>query len=163
MSRRKRSPLKIAKDKAWVEFSKFIRTRDCIRTMNSLDTGLCVSCSREYPFGKLQAGHFLAGRTNAILLDEDLVHAQCYGCNVGRSGQYLDYFFWMERTYGRPTVDKFVQRKKLTLKMNEQDWLTREVEYRQKTEALIVAWEDNDPQLPSLIELGKTVTTPDLN
>ena len=98
MVKRKKSPLELAKDAAWDAFSIFIRTRDCIKYTGTVDNGMCVTCNRPYPFEKLQAGHFIAGRTNAILLDEDLCHTQCYGCNMGRSGAHVEYFVWMEKT-----------------------------------------------------------------
>jgi len=66
-----------AKEACWKAFSKYIRTRDCIRFGNSLTDGMCVTCKRTYPFKKLQAGHFIQGRGNSVLLDERLVYSQC--------------------------------------------------------------------------------------
>lgn len=159
MAKRKKSPLELAKDAAWTEFSKFIRTRDCIRTTLTLDRGVCVTCSREYEYKKLQAGHFLAGRTNSILLDEDLVHAQCYGCNMGQNGQYVEYFVWMEHTYGRITIDMFRLRKTQAVKLNEQEWRAKAQEYRAKTTRLIMAFNKDkySTELQELVELGKTL------
>lgn len=150
---------KTPKQKAWDEFSKFIRTRDCIRTTNTLDTGICVTCSREYPFKSLQAGHFLGGRTNSILLDEDLVHAQCYGCNVGKSGQYVEYFIWMEETYGRDTIDVFRERKGKTLKVTNSEWDARAAHYKARRIALEIAWKNDkySSELQDLIRLGVTL------
>lgn len=155
----KRTPLKIAKDKAWDSFSIFIRTRDCIKYTGTVDNGMCVTCNRPYPFKNLQAGHFIAGRTNAILLDEDLCHTQCFGCNMGRSGAHVEYFVWMEKTYGREVIDIFRRRKSETLKMNEQDWLDQKTYWRKRTEALILAHRMNpySQDVQELISLGKTL------
>lgn len=151
--------IKSSKEAAWREFSKFIRTRDCIRYGGSLDEGLCVTCSRQYPFSKLQAGHFIAGRTNAILLDEDLVHAQCYGCNMGRSGAHVEYFVFMEKTYGREAIDIFRRRKNQVLKMKADDWTEQKIYWNKRTTALAEAYRSNpySPRLQELTSLGKTL------
>lgn len=66
-----------AKANAWREFSRFIRTRDAIATTGDTDTLICCTCGKLIPFKQAQAGHFIAGRTNALLFDEDIVHGQC--------------------------------------------------------------------------------------
>lgn len=98
--RRKKTPLQLAKDKAWEQYSKYIRTRDCIRFTGDPDEGMCVSCSKAYPFKKLQAGHFIGGRTSNVLFDEQITYSQCYGCNVGRGGNYLEYYYFMVKELG---------------------------------------------------------------
>lgn len=153
---------KTEKDKAWDRFSIFIRTRDCIKYGGSLEDGMCVTCQRPYPFKKLQAGHFIGGRTNSILLDEDLVHAQCYGCNVGRGGAYVEYFVWMEEQYGREMIDVFRGRKAVTLKMTDVDWLHEQVYWKKRTQMLIDEFTKDkySPRMSKLLELGKTIKDP---
>lgn len=99
---------KTLKKEAWSAFSAYIRTRDCIRYTHTPDNGMCVTCKRSYPYKKLQAGHFIGGRTNAVLFDERIVYSQCYGCNVGKAGNYLEYFYFMEEEIGRPAIDALV-------------------------------------------------------
>jgi hypothetical protein len=82
-------------DWLWPVFSRYIRTRDCIRTTGSPLHGKCVTCGKKYPIGKLQAGHFIPGRTDAILFDETQVHAQCYRCNVKLQGMWHKYYAFM--------------------------------------------------------------------
>lgn len=156
---KKKSPLELAKEKAWKAFSVFIRTRDCIKYGGSLTDGICVTCKKPYPFKKLQAGHFIAGRTNAILLDEDLVHTQCYGCNMGRSGAHVEYFVYMEETYGREVIDIFRRRKAETLKMNEQDWLDEASHWKKRTEELVrqFNYDKFSPSMAELVRYGKTL------
>ena len=121
----KRTPYKIAKDKAWKEFSHLIRTRDCIRFGNSLDNGMCVTCKREYPYKELQAGHFIGGRGNAVLFDERIVYTQCRGCNVkqpfGKGGNYVEYFVFMEEEWGRDMIDEFRKLKHQVVKFKKHD------------------------------------------
>jgi len=98
-----KSPEKKMKEKAWKEFSKWIRRRDLCRSDNGYQP--CITCGTVKHYKELQAGHFIAGRTNAILFDERGVHAQCYGCNVGRYGNSVEYFIYMEKRYDRDTID----------------------------------------------------------
>jgi hypothetical protein len=68
------------KKKCWKEFSAYIRLRDCLETTGKTTEGLCYTCGRVYPNGKvggLQAGHFIPGRHNSILFDFDMVKSQC--------------------------------------------------------------------------------------
>ena len=156
----KRTPLKIAKDKAWDEFSAFIRVRDCLRTSGTLEEGVCISCHRAVPFKGSQAGHFIAGRTNAILLDEDLVHLQCYHCNVGLSGNYVEYFVAMEKLYTREEIDIFRSRKALTKKMKIDDWKEQTSYWklrREKLEQMFTSEGRWSPNLQRLLELKKTL------
>ena len=83
------------KKKLWPVFSKYIRTRDCIKTSGSPLRGRCVTCNKLYPIKKLQAGHFIPGRYDAILFDEEQVHAQCYCCNMKLQGMWHKYYLFM--------------------------------------------------------------------
>ena len=156
---KKKSDLSKAKQLAWSAFSIFIRTRDCIKYGGNPDEGMCVTCNRPYPFKKLQAGHFIAGRTNAILLDEDLCHTQCFGCNMGRSGAHVEYFVFMEKNYGRDAIDIFRQRKPLTLKMRIDDWIEQKLYWEERTAELLRHYNTNKygSELSELLTLGKTL------
>lgn len=118
-SRAKKGSLSAHKKKAWTAFSLFIRTRDCLKTANSLEQGSCVTCGRPYPLsgvGGLQAGHFIAGRGNSLLFDERNCHAQCYGCNMGRGGAYVEYFVFMEQNYGREVIEELRRKRHQAVK-----------------------------------------------
>ena len=105
MIREKKRP---AKNKCWVQFSRFVRLRDCLKTTGTTTKGKCCSCGREHPFGKLQAGHFLPGRTDNILFDEKGVHAQCYFCNCERQGNWPGYYRFMQKEYGQNVIERMV-------------------------------------------------------
>lgn len=130
---------KIAKKKAWEAFSRYIRRRDCLRFTGDPDEGKCVSCDRHYPFKGLQAGHFIGGRGSAVLFAEDIVYSQCYGCNIGKSGNYLDYYYFMERELGsKEAVDEIViHYKQLEVKYKKYDYEELEDLYDQKFRALL--------------------------
>lgn len=160
-----KSKLQLAKEKAWKSFSAFIRTRDCIRTSGTMEEGVCISCKRTVPYKSSQAGHFIAGRTNAILLDEDLVHLQCYHCNIGLSGNYVEYFVAMEELYTREEIDEFRRRKTLTKKMKIDDW-DDQAHYwkmrREELERVFLSQGRWSPDVQRLTELKQTLKTPAL-
>lgn len=93
IKRKKKSPYKKLKDKLWDMFSKYIR----LKYADKDGYVTCVTCGRIMFWEKdgAQAGHFMDGRHGTVLFDEELVHVQCYGCNVGKSGNKVEYFRFM--------------------------------------------------------------------
>jgi hypothetical protein len=99
----KKGSLKSLKKKAWELLSRAIR----LENRDSSGRVECVSCKVRLPWNKgVQAGHFIDGRFNAILLDERGIHPQCYACNVLYNGRKEEYFVFMEQTYGRDVIDE---------------------------------------------------------
>lgn len=112
-----------AKEKAWKAFSLYVRTRD----------KHCVTC----PTGTAeQAGHFIDGRNNAVLFSEEGVHGQCYHCNVGLKGNKLEYFLFMERTYGRDVIDRLMVESKTTVQYKTFHFLEIKEKYENKLKGL---------------------------
>ncbi len=70
-----------------------------------MDYGRCVTCGKAFPFKELQAGHFIPGRYNGILFEEDGVHAQCRGCNILGRGRLSEYQRYMLESYGQEVID----------------------------------------------------------
>lgn len=136
-----KSPLKRAKEKAWDQFSIYIRTRDCIRFTGSPEKGMCVTCKKACLFKALQAGHFIQGRKNSVLFDERIVYSQCAACNVnppfGLGGNYVEYFVFMEHEWGREKIEEFRLLKYQTVKYKIFDYERIAVEYKQKTQELL--------------------------
>lgn len=93
----KKTTIKI---KTWDAFSKFIRTRDCLKTTGTITRGKCITCGDEFPFTYLQAGHFIPGRHNANLFSEKGTHAQCKRCNIWGHGKPLEYRRKIIEMYG---------------------------------------------------------------
>jgi len=141
MPKRKKT---LAKEKAWKEFSRYIRLRDCLRTTFTIDEGSCCTCSREFPFKQLQAGHFIPGRNNAVLFSEKGVHAQCYGCNMGKGGAYHDYWLFMERVYGRKEIDKQLRDRHKNVKYTEEDYQKIALKFKKKAEKLIKEFQNGE-------------------
>lgn len=117
-----RDTLSSHKKRAWEAFSKFIRTRDCLRTTLSTDSGACCTCNREYLFNQLQAGHFIDGRHGAVLFSEQGVHAQCYACNIRLHGNKVKYWLFMEKYYGREAIDSLIAESNNTVIYKKSDY-----------------------------------------
>lgn len=100
------------KKKAWVQFSIFIRTRRA----DAEGMVKCCTCVLVKPWKEMQAGHFLRGRLNANLFDERGVNEQCYGCNVGRDGNVVEYYVWMLANHGQAVIDELRTKNNVTHK-----------------------------------------------
>lgn len=135
---------KKAKKKAWEAFSRYIRTRDCLRFSGDPELGKCVTCNLVFPFKKLQAGHFIDGRSNSVLFDERIVYTQCYQCNSknesygGKSGNKVEYYVFMLEEWGQIMIDEFRALKYKTVKYKPHDYERIEQEYLDKTAALLL-------------------------
>ena len=117
----KKHGLRYWKKKAWDEFSKYVRLRDAIKTTHTKDRVICCTCGKEYPafgVGCVQAGHFVPGRGNAILFEENGCHAQCFNCNIRKKGAWPEYMEFMLREYGREEVDRLLALDKTVRKYN---------------------------------------------
>ena len=105
-SKKKTRSVRWWKKKAWVAFSNYIRLRDCVKTTETTEYGLCITCGHTSEKKNLHAGHFIPGRRNSILFDERNCHAQCYACNMHLHGNTLNYLDKMLTRYGRHVVDE---------------------------------------------------------
>lgn len=133
---KKTKGLSYYKNKAWRMFSKYIRTRDCLLTTGTLERGKCVTCVEEFPFEKLQAGHAIGGRNNSILFDEQLVNAQCAGCNHYKNGNYGKYSVWFINKYGLQEWENKVILSNRTVKYTKGDYQEIYNKYKRKLELL---------------------------
>jgi hypothetical protein len=117
-----KNPVKKARAKAWKAFSKYIRYRDCMLTCGTIGHGKCCTCGKVFTIERLQAGHFIPGRNNAILFDPRCVHAQCVGCNMYGGGQQPAYYEFMIKRYGRETIDELFRQANRSMKLTAQDY-----------------------------------------
>jgi hypothetical protein len=113
----------------WPIFSNYIRIRDCLITTGTTWKAACVTCGKIYRLGKqLQAGHFIPGRTRAILFDERCVHAQCYRCNHKLQGNWPPYYRFMQKVYGQNVIEELIDLWGQDLKL-EPKWFEEAYEY----------------------------------
>lgn len=142
----KKSDRAKAKKDCWTAFSIYIRTRDCLRFTGDPTQGKCVTCNRPYPITQLQAGHFISGRGNAVLLDERLVYSQCIGCNgnppYGKGGNYVEYFRFMLDEVGLEKIDEFRALKNTTQVYKAHNFIELKEGFEMKTKVLIDEYKD---------------------
>ena len=88
--RKKRSKLKILKDKAWKLFSLYIRKKEL---------GICFTCGKQGDIKDMQAGHF---KHRKLDFDERNIHCQCKRCNSKfmLRGNLDVYAVKLEEAYG---------------------------------------------------------------
>ena len=132
-----KSKLGIQKHKTWVACSKYVRTRDCLKTTGSPEYGRCYTCGRVHPITKLDAGHFIPGRRNSILFDTQGIHAQCTYCNKMRQGAPFEYLDRMLIDYGQEVVDELRRVDKSTRKYTIPELKELEEEFKRKTAELL--------------------------
>lgn len=107
------------KKKAWVQFSIFIRTRGA----DSEGLNLCFTCDIRLHWKRLEAGHLVPGRGNAVLFNEIGVNPQCRRCNGHFRGNTIVYYPKMVVLHGQQVVDELIAAKDATHK-----WLPDELE-----------------------------------
>lgn len=126
-----------AKNTTWKWFSKYTRTRDCLRTMNSLEYGRCISCNAVVKLEEADAGHFIPGRKDAYLFEETNCHLQCARCNRFLQGAWVEYEQAMLKLYGQAEVDRLKALKFAVVKFNDADYKALATKYRLKYKELL--------------------------
>jgi len=139
-TKKKAKKLSYYKKQAWDSFSRFVRTRDCIATTKKLDKGKCVTCGLEFDYSDLQAGHAQGGRNNSILIDEELVNAQCRGCNGYGNGRYAEYSIWFIERYGLDRWKEKTALRKTTVIYKKHDYIDIKEKYDKKYNDLLEAY-----------------------
>lgn len=147
-----KTPLQKAKDKAWKQFSRFIRLRDCLATTGDIDYGICITCGLRFHFKELQAGHFVPGRGNAVLFDEDITHAQCQKCNVWLYGNLIEYYPKMLKLYGEERVEQMKALRHESIKYSVEEYLQIAENYKNLGDMIVANQENLRPRAS-----GKTV------
>ena len=88
----------------------------------------------------MQAGHFVAGRTNSILFDERGIRVQCRSCNVFRYGEALKFLIQLEKEMGineaRKLRDALIVLKNRPKRMFLSDYEELIEEYKHKIKKL---------------------------
>jgi Bacteriophage Lambda NinG protein len=76
-----------------------------------------------------------------VLFDERIVYSQCIGCNgnppMGKGGNYIEYFVFMEKEWGREKIDEFRELKHTIKIYKEADFKEIEEIYKEKTRKLL--------------------------
>lgn len=130
----KKITLSKAKEKAWKQFSKYIRLKYC----TDGEYVECYTCGKFYHWKKIQAGHALAGRGNAVLFQEDIVRPQCVGCNVFQHGRLDEFVLKLSKEIGVERINYLRDLKHSgVIQFKTQDYLDLAEEYKNKIKNLL--------------------------
>jgi hypothetical protein len=121
-----------AEEKAWVAFSRMIRTRDEIGGYFR-----CPTCGRTLPIDQADAGHYITRARKATMFDEKNVHAQCRHCNRFQEGNHFIYRQWLVDKYGAEEVEAMERRARMGSGYSTADLLLMAKEYRARAKAII--------------------------
>ncbi len=129
---KKKVSKKALKKKAWDVFSKYIR----LKYSDENENCKCVTCGKIDHWSKMQAGHAIGGRNNAVLFHEKIVHVQCPGCNIFKHGNYNQYALFMIDTYGREEFERLLSLKNKVLKITDSNLVSIAMTYQGKIQEL---------------------------
>jgi hypothetical protein len=115
--KKKKKSLRLLKAKCWKLFSEYIRRKDA----DEGGTVYCYTCRKPIFWKEAHAGHFVPGRTNAVLFNEAVVKPQCVGCNIFRGGAYHDFTLRMVDEVGREKVDELLALRHKVVKFTRSD------------------------------------------
>jgi hypothetical protein len=127
----------LAKKKAWRWFARWAKMRDCVKPSRRIEPwGPCFTCNVPTSFLGGHAGHFISGRTNAVLFSENGVHLQCRACNIGYDGKQPTYTLKMIEKYGQAETDRQIALRHKIVKFTQDDLEEIATKYKAKYEAL---------------------------
>ena len=106
------------KKKAKKTFQKWVRLRDA----DKHGFCKCCTCGTIKHWKKCDGGHFIPAEWLATCFIEHNCHSQCKSCNGFLEGNKDEYFIFMEKKYGRGTVDQLIQQKHLNIKYTYSDY-----------------------------------------
>jgi len=131
--RRKKTKYELQKARTWAKCSIYNR-----RKLADKDGYVeCITCGvkRHYK-DMMQAGHWLAGRGNAVLFEDDGIHAQCFRCNYYGGGKEVNvsqnYHQFMLDRYGQERMDELIVLKNTAKKFTLEELQDIEDEYDDK-------------------------------
>jgi len=96
-------------------FSLFIRLRDS----DTNGYARCCTCGKIAHFRDMDAGHFVNRKFKAVRFNEKNVNTQCRSCNRYCEGNIPEYSLFIERKYGKGTVEKLIAQKNTYTKMGK--------------------------------------------
>lgn len=129
-----RSEKQKAKEKAWDQFSLFIRIRDA----NEQGLVQCCTSGRWMPWRKAHAGHFVTRKAEATLFHEQNVHAQSPNQNRFAGGHPVQYERFLDEKYGPGTAERIRQESVKECRRRIEDYEAIEAEYRGKVAQLLI-------------------------
>ena len=122
------------KGKAWAMFSKYIRS--------SRDSGdgiiACYTCGNLDHWKRLQAGHGIPGRNNAVLFMEDVCKPQDIQCNIFKRGNLAIFTRKLIGELGLKEYDRIAKLAKEIVQYKSNDYRAIYEEYKEKVNSLSI-------------------------
>lgn len=93
---------------------------------------VCVTCGRVDHYKRFHAGHFIGGRTNAVLFDERGINPQCVRCNAYLNGNPSRYEAWMIANHGEAVVAELREARNRVVQYTREDLCEMRGVYRSR-------------------------------
>jgi hypothetical protein len=122
----------ILKKKLDTIFSIYIRLKYADEDLNVK----CFTCDKVYDYKKIQNGHFYSRGILSLRYDEQNCRPQCYGCNIARNGNYIEYYKRLEKEIGKGGMDYLEYKRHQIKKMSKLDYQIYIDTYTQKVAEL---------------------------
>jgi hypothetical protein len=122
----------VLKKKLDTIFSIYIRLKYADEDLNVK----CFTCDKVYHYKKIQNGHFYSRGILSLRWDEQNCRPQCYGCNIARNGNYIEYYKRLEKEIGKGGMDYLEYKRHQIKKMNKLDYQIYIDTYTQKVAEL---------------------------
>ena len=108
----------ILKKKADAIFSIYIRLKYADQDLNVQ----CFTCDKIMNYQKIQNGHFYSRSVLSLRYHEQNCRPQCYGCNIAKKGNYIEYYKRLEKEIGKGGMDYLEHKRHQTNKMSKLDY-----------------------------------------
>jgi hypothetical protein len=122
----------VLKKKLDTIFSIYIRLKYADQDLNVK----CFTCDKVYHYKKIQNGHFYSRGILSLRYDEQNCRPQCYGCNIARNGNYIEYYKRLEKEIGKGGMDYLEYKRHQIKKMGKLDYQIYIDTYTQKVAEL---------------------------
>lgn len=132
-----RSAVQKARARAWHWFALYMRNKRCIEEMGDNKYGRCVTCEKVKELKSLDCGHFVNGRSDAVLFEEDNVDTQCQQCNRRKQGQWVPFFDAQLERIGAERIGELMHLFYVNKKYTESELRDISDKYRIKYKELI--------------------------
>lgn len=98
---------------------------------------VCVTCGKvcRWDTRSTHTGHFIAGRSNSILFEEDNVAPQCAHCNEHLSGAQGEYRKWMIAVRGIEAVEHLERLKQQSVSFSRHELVDMRIDYDARLKA----------------------------
>jgi len=83
----------------------------------------------------MDAGHYVGGRSAAVVLEESGIHPQCKECNRHKHGNQESYQRWMLTHYGQAEIDRLLALRSTLRQWTREDLLELRIAYKDRIAA----------------------------